>query len=205
MPAIRAGEDGHVAAFVGRRGLAWGSDASVRELVRATRGDVDRFGEDEALRALFESVRVGRQVAVVAKLPAHWRDALQRHLGADEAGFLAPFASTTTVAAGARVRRGLGLSAILVLGSAADATAAAEAVRSRIERIAAIPIVALSPVGPTLRRIQVDHQGERVVVAIDLTDEQVRRLLALRRQLSEDDSFAMPPGLDPDQLLRPSP
>lgn len=207
VPAV-AGRGSSRAAFVGANGVVAGSEPLVRDVVRVTQGDIESVASDDTLARLWQRVADGRHLVVAAHLPGPWRSALRRMATEGERASLETLAGARAFGAGVRVTRGLGAGIALEMRSEAEAREGERAVRAEIERTLDQTMVALSPIAPALRRVDVEPQGKDLVITVELSSSQVDELVDLVEDLlerSEQQARRREPALapQPDEVVRP--
>jgi hypothetical protein len=202
VPAV-AGRGSSRAAFVGTDGVVAGSEPLVREVVRVVAGDARAASADETSSRMWDRVAGGRHVVLVGRVPGPWRDAFRRFVRERGRASLDPIADARAFGIGVRVTRGLGVGMALEMRSDDDARAAADGVRAEIDDALAEPMIALSPLAPALRRVDLEPQGRDLVSTVELSPSQVDDLVELIEDLVErDDEQALAPPT-PDEVLRP--
>jgi hypothetical protein len=172
--AVATAEGGSRAAFIGRRGVIAGHEDLVGATVRAVSGRDGNFGQDEALRKLWDRLAEHREVVAVARMPEHWQDSLRRLLGPERSGQVLPYlAELESLGASARVSRGLALTLVMVMGSDDGAAALATGASDVIDRLKRNPLVAISPAGAMISELRATATGKEVSIAFDLTQERL--------------------------------
>lgn len=210
VPAV-AGRGSSRAAFIGTDGVVAGSEQIVREVVGVVHEGHASADDDATLARLWGRVAGGRHIAVVGHLPAPWRAAIRGVLRDADRSSLSTLAGARAFGLGLRVTRGLGAGAAVEMGGAAPAREAVAALRAEIDRTLDDTLIALSPVAPALRRVDVEAQGSDVIVTVELSPSQVDELIDLGENLWERGEeraqrrAARPAGPDPepDAVLRP--
>lgn len=208
VPAVRGGRGDTRAAFIGTRGVAWGTEETVRGVIRTVRGDEPSAAEHPVLARLWERVAPGRDAVVVAEIPQRWREAAQRTVeAASDEGALA-LAQLRGVGLGVRLRSGFGAGLLLEM---ADTTATLQlvgALEARLAQALDNPMMSLSAAGPALRAIEIEGDGRDVVVTVNLPEGRFEAILGLVDELVGDDVGGQRPGSAPPQypgLRRDSP
>lgn len=198
LPAVRIGAGEGVMAFIGRRGLAWGQRETVVAVIKAVRGEGGRASDDELLDRLYTAIGRDREVVIVTHIPDAWIPALRQlaqSQGAEIARVAEPFFATKAIGLGARVSVGLAIGALFNMRDAASAEVLTRALRSELETLIAQPIISMSPIGPALRRINVNQSGTDVNIAFDLQQDRVENLFALADRFGVTGGGAgAPPG-----------
>ena len=172
LPAVAGASGDSRAVFVGRSAILLGAESSVTQTLRTIR-DGKGSAADHALGLIFQDV-AGRDVTIAARVPPHWRRAAQLYVGSTLANALSELDS---IALGARVRRGLSVSARLVMRSGGAAAAATRAIRARLEDLQQTPMIGFTPFAAALRLVAVAHEGQIVTLAFDWSEERVGRML----------------------------
>jgi hypothetical protein len=203
------------AAFLGRDGIVGGGETLVRELIHLDHGSA-RPMDDPALARLWAIVIGRRQVVAALHVPDRWRGAIARYLA--ELPALRPVERAAAVAIGANLDHGIGLTVALACERAADAEELAASLRFTIAEQLEDAMVALSPLGAALRRLEIEPQDRDVIVTLDLTERQlelvvslIRETLEARRERETQPRELTPPPpepgepLAPDEILRPTP
>lgn len=198
LPAVRIGAGEGVMAFIGRRGLAWGQRETVVAVIKAVRGEAGRASDDELLDRLYTAIGRDREVVIVTHIPDAWIPALRQlaqSQGEEIARVAEPFFATKAIGLGARVSVGLAIGALFNMRDAASAEVLTRALRSELETLIAQPIISMSPIGPALRRINVNQSGTDVNIAFDLQQDRVENLFALADRFGVTGGGAgAPPG-----------
>ena len=225
MPELYAGLKGHysdalietvaqgkigrgegVMAFIGRRGLAWGQRETVVSVIRAVRGEGGRASEDELLNRLYNTIGRDREVVIVSHIPEPWIPALRQlaqSRGEDVARMAEPFFATKAIGLGARVSVGLAIGALFSMRDAESAEILTRTLRAELETLMAQPIINMSPIGPALRRINVNQSGVDVNIAFDLQQERVENLFSLAERFGVTGGGPGAPPPPPGPLVGP--
>jgi hypothetical protein len=204
------------AAFLGRDGIVGGDETLVRELIHLDHGTSEPM-DDAALTRLFRIVLGRGHVVTALHVPDRWRGAIARTLA--EIPALRPVERADALAIGANLDHGLGLTVALACEREADAVELAASLESAIAEQLEDALIAVSPVGAALRRVEIEPQGHDVIVTLDLTERQlelvvsvVRETLEARRERIETPPERAPEPreptaptepLAPDEILRP--
>jgi len=179
VPAVAGGRGDSRVAFLGRRGIVFGSEPAVREVIRTVRGEAPSMQDDEVFASLWERLARGREVVVAGRMPDRWKEVLAglaRRQGADVNELVA---KVDAFGASASVSAGLRFGALLRTEDEATAEDLAAMVRAPIDDLLSNTLVSLSPAGPALRRIRVTPTGRELNVAAEYTDAQLSRMLDL--------------------------
>jgi hypothetical protein len=166
------------AAFLGGDRLVGGDELIVREAIRVDRGDAPGADRDATLAQLWRRAEGRREVVLVAHLPPSWRSSLAR-LGGDVQ--LEGMRAVRALGLGARIERGLGLTLALETDAPSSAQTLVAEARARIAALRADPMLGLSAAGATLRRIDLEADGQHVVLTLDLDEDQLASLVQLGR------------------------
>ncbi|WP_053235022.1 hypothetical protein [Sandaracinus amylolyticus] len=180
VPAIASAHGPSRAAFLGGDGIVGGDELVVRELIRVDQGDAPGADTDAALSRLWNRVSGRRELIAAAHVPANWREWLGR-IGADVD--LDALESVRTIAIGARIERGLGLTIAVEGASPADAGALVDEARARVDALRGDPLIGLSAVGAALRRIELEAHEGIALATLDLDEGQLSSLVQLVRDL----------------------
>ncbi|UJR79591.1 hypothetical protein [Sandaracinus amylolyticus] len=180
VPAIASAHGPSRAAFLGGDGIVGGDELVVRELIRVDRGEAPGADTDPALARLWSRVAGRRELIAVAHVPPNWREWLGR-LGADVD--LDALESVRTIAIGARIERGLGLTIAAEGASPADAGALIDEARAAIDALRSDPLLGLSPLGAALRRVQLESHEGTALATLDLDEGQLASIVQLVRDL----------------------
>lgn len=210
VPAV-AGRGSSRAAFIGADGVVAGSEQIVRDVVGVVHEGRPSADDDATLSRLWGRVAGGRHVAVVGHLPAPWRRTIRGVLRDADRASLSSLAGARAFGLGLRVTRGLGAGAAIEMDHGDQAREAVAALRAEIDRTLDDTLIALSPVAPALRRVDVEAQGSDVIVTVELSPSQVDELIDLGEDLWErgeeraERRAARPraPAPQPDAVLRP--
>lgn len=205
------------AAFLGRDGIVGGNETLVRELIHLDHGTTEPM-DDPALARLWGIVQGRRHVALALHVPDRWRGAIARYLA--ELPALRPVERAAAVAIGANLDHGIGLTVALACERDSDAAELAASLEATIAAQLEDTLMALSPVGAALRRVEIEPQGRDVVVTLDLTERQLELLVSVIRETLDArrerataprERSPEPPeptepreALAPDEILRPS-
>lgn len=181
-PAVASAHGGSHAAFLGEDGVVGGDQAVVARTLRVASGRSSPARSDPGLERLWDRVAPGRDATVVGRLPERWLPALRR-LAADAPGELDALASVRAFGLGVTLRRGLSLGANVETGSVADAAALEREIATRIDAELSDPMARFSVIGAALRRLRVEAQRADVVIALELTNDQIDEILGLWREL----------------------
>ncbi len=205
------------AAFLGRDGILGGDETLVRELIHLDHG-TSRPMDDPALARLWRVVAGRGQVVAALHVPDRWRGAIARYLA--ELPALRPVERAAAIAIGANLDHGLGLTVALACERDEDARELAASLTASIDAQLEQTLLALSPVGAALRRVEIEPQGHDVVVTLDLTVRQLELVVAVIRETLEarrerepeprasdrrpTDDLDARSVLEPDEILRPT-
>lgn len=206
LPAVKIGRGEGVMAFIGRRGLAWGQRETVVSVIRAVRGEGGRASEDELLNRLYNAIGRDREVVIVSHIPEPWIPALRQlaqSRGEDVARMAEPFFATKAIGLGARVSVGLAIGALFSMRDAESAEILTRTLRAELETLMAQPIINMSPIGPALRRINVNQAGVDVNIAFDLQQERVENLFGLAERFGVTGGGPGAPPPAPGPLVGP--
>lgn len=178
VPAVAGARGDSRMAFLGRDGIVFGAEPSVRRVLATVRGDSPRV--EGVVKALHDDV-VGSdipEVVLAAAVPEHWQQALRERMGNDLPEPLrAALAGLRGIGAGARVSRGLALGLRLRFDDAAHADEIVGLVRRQRDVWLDDPLVQLSGAAGVLRRAGLEARGVEVVAAIDLDDATLDRVI----------------------------
>ncbi|MCB9627897.1 MAG: hypothetical protein H6725_11035 [Sandaracinaceae bacterium] len=209
LPAVKIGRGEGVMAFIGRRGMAWGQRETVVSVIRAVRNEAGRASEDELLSRLYTAIGRDREVVIVSHIPEPWIPALRQLAqaqGEEIARIAEPFMATRAIGLGARVSVGLAVGALFSMRDGEAAELLTRTLRDELETLTAQPIISMSPIGPALRRINVNQSGNDVNVAFDLQQDRVENLFALAERFGGPGAGAgRPPGAPPGAPPAPGP
>ncbi len=212
LPAVKIGRGEGVMAFIGRRGLAWGQRETVVSVIRAVRGEGGRASDDELLNRLYTTIGRDREVVIVTHIPEPWIPALRQlaqSQGAEIARIAEPFFATKAIGLGARVSVGLAIGALFNMRDAEAAELLTRSLRTELDGLVQNPMISISPIGPALRRVNVNQAGNDVNIAFDLQQDRVENLFSLAESFGVTGGApppppGAPPGLPPGvQLISP--
>lgn len=203
-PAVASAHGRSHAAFLGDDGVVGGDRSVVRGAIRVHHGDAPSAASDPELRRLWDRVAGDRDIVAVARLPERWLPAL-RTMARGISNEFEPFGSIRALGVGVRVRGGLSLGAAFETGSAPAAGALERALRAQIDGVLSSPLARLSTLGRALDRVATEQTEGEVVVTVSLTDSQVDGLLALWRDLREDDGEAATEEAEVETQVEPEP
>ncbi len=178
-PAIASAMGDSRAVFLGSDAVAGGSAVTVRRIVRTFHGDAPGAAGAPVLSSVWARLVPGADLVAVARIPDGWRPALERWLGSGLRGGLSALARVRSIGIGAALVGGTRIGVELDLGSPSDASRLVESARALIARALDQPLVALSALGPVLRRVKVSTEGQRVTLAARASDRDIDDLLAL--------------------------
>ena len=99
--------------------------------------------------------------------------------GPELTAIVEPFLATDAFGFGARVSVGFAFGAIFAMEDEASAVALTESLRGQLDMVLQSPMISLLPIGPALRRININHTGNDVNIAVELTQERVDELMTL--------------------------
>lgn len=163
-----AGRGESRSAFFGTDGALIGTEASLRGAIGALRDSSRSARAQPEIATLWEELGYQKDLVAVSKLPAAWKKALAQILllrgGADK---------VELAGAAVSVRSGLQASVMLTSRDAATLEAIKTQVRARTDAFLREPIMALSPMGTALRRVDVEVTEGRVLATLNLTDSQL--------------------------------
>jgi hypothetical protein len=182
LPAVEIGRGEAVMAFIGRRGLAWGQRETVVSVIQAVRQEAGRASSDELLNRLYTTIGRDREIVLVSHIPDPGIPALRelaRSRGEEIARIAEPFFATRAVGLGARVSVGLGVGALFAMRDGDAAELLTRSLRDDLDALVNQPVISMTPIGPALRRININRSGNDVNVAFDLQQERVENLFAL--------------------------
>ncbi|MCA9575492.1 MAG: hypothetical protein H6726_25830 [Sandaracinaceae bacterium] len=182
LPAVKIGRGEAVMAFVGRRGLAWGQVETVTSVIKAVRNEGGRASSDELLNRLYTTIGRDREIVIVTHIPDPWIPALRQlaqSRGEDVARMAEPFLATRAIGLGARVSVGLAVGALFNMRDSEAAEVLTRSLREELDMLMNQPIISMSPIGPALRRVNVNQVGTDVNIAFDLQQERVENLFSL--------------------------
>lgn len=165
-----AGNGKSRAAFVGSDGLVAGEEDVVRDAIRVLHAKRATASTNAVLTGLWKDVSTGRQVVLVAKVPATWRAPLVRSAARAGSGLGDAIGNIQAVGVGATLSPGVSAGVVVKTLTPANATQLTQAIKSGVDSLLANPGVALTPVGTALRRVQVDTNGDRAILTVDLGD-----------------------------------
>ena len=213
VPAVASSTDESRAAFLGERGIAAGMLPTVRAVIATVRGDAESASDDPVLSRLWSTVAAGRDIVLVGHVPPNWEESLREAVGGERVAMITlAFSGLRSVGLGLRLSGGLGFGGMLVLENAERARTLSTLLTSQIETLKNNMMVSLTPLGPIVRSVEVEHRGTDVVITLNVPQERLDRLMAFADSLGGAPGAApgaapgqRPPGMPPGVAPAPTP
>lgn len=179
VPAVASSRDESRAAFLGERGIAVGMLPTVRSVIATARKDAPSAKANALLARLWSTVSPGREIVLVGNVPSRWQESVQQLLGGSDRAAMVTrtLDGLRAIGLGFRVSSGLGFGGMLNFANATQARGLATTLRTQLDTLKNNIMVSLTPVGPIVRTVQVEHRDTDVVITLDIPQERLDRLL----------------------------
>ncbi|MBK8169746.1 MAG: hypothetical protein IPK60_05325 [Sandaracinaceae bacterium] len=164
------------AVFVGDDGFVEGAEAPVLAALHAANGSGRSAARDPQLADLWEKLGADRDLSVLSRVPASWREPLTALAARQQ---IPALAHLVAMGIGLRVAEGVTAAAIIRASAPEFARSIAEAITAYKAQIARTALIGFTPFGAALAGVRIEAQGNDVVIAADLTAAQVSALVSL--------------------------
>lgn len=176
FPAVVSSGGGSRAVFVGDDGFVEGAEAPVLASLHAANGTGGSAASNATLNDLWEKLGSDRELSILSRVPNSWHEPLNALAARQQ---LPALSHLVALGLGLRVSTGVTAAAIVRASAAEHARALATAITAYKDELARTPFIGFTPFGPALAHVRIEAQGNDVVLAADLTVEQIRAALDL--------------------------